>query len=105
LLFFTFICLSKYFARNPFFINRKDLRKYSTLANGTFINWFNWLRDNQYFEIVKKGNSYQKLANEYFIPSISDIVLDSKENITIDLKNNDVLNIKELYELVISNNK
>lgn len=105
LLFFTFICLSKYFARNPFFINRKDLRKYSTLANKTFCNWFNWLRDNQYFEIVKKGNSYQKLANEYFIPSISDNILDSKENIIIDLKDNDALNIKELYELVISNNK
>lgn len=105
LLFFTFICMSKYFARNPFFINREDLKRYSTLSNGTFNKWFKWLRDKRYFEIVKKGNSYQRQANEYFIPSISDIILGSKENISIDLKSNDQLNIRELYELVISNNK
>jgi hypothetical protein len=105
LLYFTFICLSKYFNKNPFFISREDLKIYSKLANETFIKWVNWLKekDRDYIKVVHIGNSYQKLANEYYVPLLDRVHERGSDSnaIMIDLGSDDELNIIDLYKFVI----
>lgn len=100
-LYFTFLCLSKYFKndRGIFFVSRKDLEIYSGLSNRTIIRWINWLiHIKGYIILVKQGNSFQHLANEY---SISPISINSINGKLINIEINN-LNIIELYEQLIT---
>jgi len=99
LLYFTFICLSKYYGSNPFYASVNNLMKYSTLANKTYMNWFNWLSDKGYVEQIKRGSSYTNKASEYFVPCIVPISTSIGNNTIISI--NKELDIIDIYNRLI----
>lgn len=104
LLYFTFVCLAKYYGSNPFYISKNDLLKYSGLADKTLYNWLNWLKNKKYIEVVEKGNSYTSKATTYFISSISvePIKVNNEGNIIfINIEKDKEIDIKNLYYQLI----
>ncbi len=100
MLYFTFVCMSKYFGSNPFYCSKKDLMKYSGLnSNKTYIRWLKWLNDKGYIEQVKRGSNYTGKASKYFVPCV---VTDGVDGNGIVINITDGLNVKDLYKQIIS---
>lgn len=100
LLYFTFLCMGKYFGKSTYNIGIKELYKYSKLADKTFYKWYYWLLDKGYIQITNKGNSYTGKNTEYYIPLLdNDYKKDKMIKITINLNNQ--INIKDIYNKLI----
>jgi len=100
LLYFTFLCLGKYFDKSTFNVGINELYKFSKLADKTFYRWYYWLLDKGYIQITSKGNSYTGKNTEYHIPLLDiDHKKDKIIKITINLSSQ--LDIKDIYSKIL----
>ena len=102
LLYFTFLCLGKYFDSATFSVGRDYIRKYSGLTPKTITAWTDWLVNQKYIVVTYKGSHYNKMNSEYYVPlldSTNSTITDNSTNSTItDIT---AIDSKQLYDNIV----